>query len=40
MIPTIDMLATGQRIKMLREQANMSVSQLANYLGFCGVNAI
>ena len=40
MLPTIDMVATGNNITRLREQAGMSVRDLQNVFGFASPQAI
>ena len=40
MLPTIDMVATGNNITRLREQAGMSVRDLQNIFGFASPQAI
>ena len=39
-LPVVDMISTGQNIKKLREQNNMSVRQLQDILGFSSPQAI
>lgn len=40
MLPTIDMVATGNNITRLREQAGMTVRDLQNVFGFATPQAI
>ena len=40
MFPTIDMVATGNNITRLREQAGMTVRDLQNVFGFASPQAI
>lgn len=39
-IPTIDMVATGQNIKQMRNEKNISVRELQEIIGFTNPQAI
>ena len=39
-IPSVDVVATGKRIKYLRESKGLKVEQISDYMGFTGPQAV
>lgn len=38
--PTIDVVATGERIKQLRKKKHLTVEQISSFMGFESVQAV